>query len=311
MHRTKVKPEYTAHALLLYHTRPAFFFQLDIRTTAQSYPRVCEANMKSDSAIMTTYAEDNEYSIQPIRWLLRPISVWPVSDSSIKARILSDVLLIVCVFLIVGTLVPCALGIFLDENKDLETKLREFGPLSNWVLASLKYSSLLMHVDDIRLCIEHVETDWRTVTKLEDRDVMLRNAKIGRFIAIFAAAFMHSGVFSYNIFQGITADKSAALQNNVSVRPLPFAFYNKILNTTTTPTYEMVFAMQYMSTFVVNSVAVATCSLTAVFVMHACGQLKILISLLENLIDEEDEKGEGSVQQKFAIIVEHHLRVLR
>ncbi|EZA52122.1 ObirOr5-L26 [Ooceraea biroi] len=254
-----------------------------------------------------SYADDTEYSIQPIRWLLRPISVWPVS--SIKERILSAVLLIVCVFLIAGTLVPCALAIFLDQNKDVETKVRDFGPLSNWVLASLKYCSLLSHVGDIRRCLEHVDADWRAVTKHEDREMMLRNAKIGRFIALFAALFMHSGVFSYSIFQAMTMNESV-LGDNASMHSLPFAFYDKILDTTTSPTYEIVFIMQFLSTFVVNSVAVSTVSLIAVFVMHACGQIKILISLLENFVDETSEKWENSTQGKYAVIVEHHLRVL-
>ncbi|XP_011148008.2 odorant receptor 82a-like isoform X2 [Harpegnathos saltator] len=260
------------------------------------------------SWIALSYMEDNEYSIQPIRWLLKPISVWPVADSSIKERILSDILLITCVFLIVGTMVPCALAIFLDETTDMETKVREFGPLSNWMLASLKYCSLLAHVGDIRRCIEHVETDWKIVTKTVDREVMLKNARIGRFIAFFSATFMHSGVFSYSIFRVLTREDSVA-KDNTSVHALPFAFYDKIVDTTMSPAYELVFAMQCLSTFVVNSVGIATCSLTAVFVMHACGQLKILMSFLVNLTDKENEK-KNSMKQKFAVIVNYHLRVL-
>lgn len=261
-------------------------------------------------SIIFNYIENKEYSIQPIRWLLKPISVWPVTDSSIAQRILSVVLLIACIFLIAGTLVPCALAIFFDETKDVEMKIRDFGPLSNWVLASLKYVSLLAHVGDIHRCIQHIEADWRVVTKLEEQEVMLKSAKIGRFIAIFSAAFIHSGVFSYGLFRGVTLGKSAVEGENVSVRALPFAFYDKILDTTTSPMYEIVFAIQCLSTFVVNSVTVGTCSLTAVFVLHACGQLKILMSLLNNLIDERNEKRDFS-QKKFAVVVEHHLKVFR
>lgn len=257
---------------------------------------------------MLNYLEGKEYSIQPIRWLLKPISVWPVK-SSYKERILSLVLLMVCIFLIVSTLVPCALAVFLDETKDLEKKVRDFGPLSNWVLASFKYCALLMHVSDIGQCIEHIETDWQTMTKIEEREHMLRCAKIGRFIAIFSAIFGHSGVFLYGIFQGMAMDESVIKEDNMSMHSLPFAFYDRILDTSISPAYEIVFAIQCLSTFVVNSVTVGTCCITAVFVMHACGQLKILISLLDNLVDERNEKGNSS-QQKFAVIVEHHLRVL-
>ncbi|XP_039304872.1 uncharacterized protein LOC105195341 isoform X2 [Solenopsis invicta] len=263
---------------------------------------------RQNSPVAFNYIENKEYSIQPIRWLLKPISVWPVTDSSIVERILSVVLLIVCIFLIASTLVPCALAIFLDETKDLEMKMRDFGPLSNWILASLKYVSLLTHVGDIHRCIKHIETDWRAVTKLEEQEMMLRNARIGRFIAIFSATIMHSGVFSYGIFRGMTLSAQSTESNNVTVRPLPFPFYEKIVDTTTSPMYEIVFVTQCLSTFVVNSVGVGTCSLTAVFVMHACGQLNILMSLLDNLIDKENEKRNSS--QKFAVIIEHHLKVL-
>lgn len=265
--------------------------------------------LPQNPSISFNYIENKEYSIQPIRWLLKPISVWPVTDSSITEKIVSIISLIACIFLIISTLVPCALAIYLDETKDVEMKIRDFGPLSNWVLASLKYISLLAHVGDIYQCIKHIETDWRTVTKFEEQEVMLRTARIGRFIAIFSATFVHSGVFSYSIFRGMTLSESV-IEYNVSVRSLPFAFYDKILDTTTSPIYEIVFTIQCLSTFVVNSVTVGTCSLTAVFVMHACGQLKILISLLDNLIDEMNEKRDSS-QQKFAIIVEHHLKILR
>ncbi|XP_029160854.1 uncharacterized protein LOC114932695 [Nylanderia fulva] len=236
--------------------------------------------------IIFNYIEDNEYSIQPIRWLLRPISIWPVS--SVKQKILSKMLLVLCIFLIISVLIPSALAIFLDETKDVEAKLRDFGPLSNWLLASFKYCSLLMHVDDIRQCLEYVKSDWRAVTKIEEREVMLKNARIGRFIAIFSATFIHSGVFSYSIFQAMSLDESAG--NNVSVHSLPFAFYDKILDTTTSPAYEIMFTIQFLSTFVVNSIVVATCCVTSVFVMHACGQLKILMSLIDNLVNKENEK---------------------
>lgn len=272
---------------------------------------ICKAKKESfmqSFPIMSTYLKDKEYSIQPIRWLLKPISVWPVKNSY-KEKILSIVSMIVCIFLIISTLVPCALAVFLDETKNLDTKLRDFGPLSNWILASLKYCALLIHVDDIGQCIEHIETDWWAVTKIEERELMLQSAKIGRFIALFAAMFVHTGVFSYSIFRGMTMDESVTKKDNTSMHSLPFAFYDKILDTTMSPAYEIIFAIQCLSTFVVNSVTVGTCSITAVFVMHACGQLKILMSLLNNLVDETNKKRNTS-QQKFAIIVEHHLRIL-
>jgi hypothetical protein len=207
-------------------------------------------------------------------------------------------------------MIPSGLGILIESQETFEAKLRDIGPLTFWFMAMVNYSFLVIHIDDISICIEHVKKDWQIVKKSEDREIMLRNAKIGRFIAGFCAVFMHSGVFSYNAIRGLSKDIIYVENDSVLVRALPYPFYSKILDAHFSPAYEFVFFLQCLSTFVVNSVTVAACGLTAVFVMHACGQLKILISWLDNFVDEKNEE-KTPVRQKFAIIVQHHLRVLR
>jgi len=269
-------------------------------------------NRKNDSSTFTsTCLINNEYSIQIIRWILKAINLWPRSvDASIVETIFSEFLTFVCYILIISTMIPSGLGILIESQETYETKLRNIGPLTFWFIAMVNYSFLVIHIDDIRICIEHVKKDWQIVKKSKDREIMLRNAKIGRFIAGFCAVFMHSGVFSYNVIRGFSKDIIYVENSSVLVRALPYPFYSKILDAHFSPAYEFVFLLQCLSTFVVNSVTVAACGLTAVFVMHACGQLKILISWLDNFVDEENKK-EIPVKQKFAIIAQHHLRVLR
>ncbi|KAM0725285.1 hypothetical protein ACS0PU_008771 [Formica fusca] len=267
--------------------------------------------MNNPGTIASTYLIDNEYSIQIIRWILKAINLWPRStDISIVEKARSKFLIFICYFLIIATMIPSGLSIFLESQETFEVKLRSFGPLTFWFMAMINYSCLLMHVDDIRSCVKHVETDWRLIKKVEDRQIMLRNAKIGRFIAGFCTVFMHSGVFSYNVARVFSKDVLYMDNSSVMVRALPYPFYSKILNAHFSPAYEFVFFLQCFSTFVVNSVTVAACGLAAVFVMHACGQLKILMSWLDNLLDGQNEE-KNSIKQRFAIIVEHHLRVLR
>ncbi|GAB1864865.1 Odorant receptor [Camponotus japonicus] len=267
-------------------------------------------SMNNPDIVASTYLVDNEYSIQIIRWILKAINLWPRStDISIVEKALSKFLIFVCYFLMIATMIPSGLSIFMESQETFEDKLRSFGPLTFWFMAMINYSCLLMHVDDISSCIKHVKTDWRLIKKIEDRQLMLRNAKIGRFIAGFCAVFMHSGVFSYNVARGFSKDVLYMENSSVIVRALPYPFYSKILNAHFSPAYEFVFFLQCFSTFVVNSITVAACGLAAVFVMHACGQLKILMSSLDNLVDEQNEERH-SMKQRFAIIVKHHLRVL-
>ncbi|XP_018364251.1 PREDICTED: odorant receptor 82a-like [Trachymyrmex cornetzi] len=207
-------------------------------------------------------------------------------------------------------MVPNGLSMFVDSQMSYETRLQNFGPLTFWFIAMVNYSCLLMHVDDIHNCVEHVKMDWLIIRRFEDQKVMLKSAKLGRFIAGFCAVFMHCGVFSYNVVQGLSKSILHMENSSIVVRGLPYPFYNKILNVHFSPAYEFVFFLQCLSSFVVNCVTVATCGLTAVFVMHACGQMKIMISWLKNFIDDKKEER-TSLRQRFAIIVNHHLRILR
>ncbi|KAL6259093.1 hypothetical protein P5V15_009015 [Pogonomyrmex californicus] len=262
------------------------------------------------STSMYTADKYNEYSIQIMRWILRAISLWPLPvDASIIEKICSDFTICLCYFLMIVIMVPNGLSIFIESQESYETIIRNIGPITFWFIAMVNYSCLLMHVDDIRACVEHVKADWRVMSKTQNRQVMLKTARIGRFITGFCAVFMHSGVFSYNVAQGLSKDILQVGNSSIEVRVLPYPFYSKILDTHYSPAYECIFFVQCLSSFVVNSVTVATCSIGAVFVMHACGQLRIMMSLLENLVDERNEE-KTSVRQRFVIIVEHHLRVL-
>lgn len=267
--------------------------------------------INNPSTFTSTYLVDNEYSIQIIRWILKVINLWPRPvNASVAEKIFSEFLTFGCYILIISTMIPSGLGILIESRETYEAKLRNIGPLTFWFMAMVNYSFLMIHIDDIRICIEHVKEDWQIVKKKEDREIMLGNAKIGRFIAGFCAVFMHSGVFSYNAIRGLSKDIIYVENSSVLVRALPYPFYSKILDAHFSPAYEIVFFLQCLSTFVVNSVTVAACGLTAVFVMHACGQLKILMSWLNNFMDEKNKEN-TFVRQKFAIIVEHHLRILR
>jgi len=58
------------------------------------------------------------------------------------------------------------------------------------------------------------------------------------------------------------------------------------------------------------SIVISACGLTAIFVVHACGQLKILIGLMKSLV-QKSWLEEREVDKKLAQIVKHQIRVRR
>ncbi|XP_025075319.1 uncharacterized protein LOC105432494 [Pogonomyrmex barbatus] len=253
------------------------------------------------------YQLDSEYSIQLNRWFLKPISAWPGTSTGLAGKILSRGIQFVCHSLIAFTVVPCALYIIFEPNVYL--KLKAFGPMIHWIMGGANYCSLLSRSYEIRKCVDHMRADWRYVGNTHDREVMLQNAKFGRFVCTFCAVFMQGGVCSYSIITTLTSSIVRIGNVTITTHQLPCPFYTGLVDTRYSPANEIVIVFQLLSTVIVNTVTVGACSLAAVFATHACGQLNILMMRLDELVDGKESEHKAT-RQKLAAIVEHHLRVL-
>ena len=260
------------------------------------------------------HVRDYEYSIQVNRWFLRPIGAWPkLTKTSRTQKLLSRMLNVACHTVIIFTIAPCVLYI-LCEDESAKARMKAVGPMSHWLMGELNYCCLLMRSSDIARCVEHVEHDWQIVHSANDRELMLKNAKIGRFIAYVAALCMHSGVLLYNMITGFKKIEFHVGNDSYSMYLLPCPVYTNLLDVRFSPVNEIVFALQFLSGIIVTSVTVGACGLAAVLAMHACGQLNVVMARLDELVDRrEEEKREGRqvAQRKLGFIVEHHLRTLR
>ncbi|XP_053973307.1 odorant receptor 82a-like [Hylaeus volcanicus] len=262
---------------------------------------------RENSTINIGYNQDYECSIQVNRWFLKPIGAWPrTNESTGTDRFLVKLLNLVCHSLIVFTFAPCALFI-LFEDTNLEVRMNAIGPMSHWLMSELNYCCLLLRANDIRSCLKHMENDWKVARQPEHREMMLENAKFGRFIACIAALCMNLGVCSYTIITGFRKTVFHVGNETLSMFQLPCPFYTKLLDVRFSPVNEIVLGMQLMSVFIANSVTVGACGLAAVLATHACGQLDVVMSRLDNMVDSR--KGQTS-DSKLAYIVEHHLHAL-
>ncbi|XP_029660088.1 odorant receptor 82a-like isoform X1 [Formica exsecta] len=260
------------------------------------------------TSIKFTHKNNNDYSLQLTRWFLMPIAAWPRAHTSTTERVSLQAHILACSSLIAIVMVPCLLYVSLEE-KDIQMKLSVMGPLSHWIMGTINYWLLLMRSDDIRECVQHMEMDWRLIRRIDDQVVMLRYAKIGRFIAGFCAVFMQSGTFLFVVAKAMTSISILVGNVTTSMHPMTCPIYSKFIDTRFSPANEIMLVVELLSCFIVNSITVGACSLAAVFAMHAYGQLNMLFSWLNNLVADED-KGNEYAEQKLAAIVEHHLRVL-
>jgi len=250
----------------------------------------------------------NDYSLQLNRWFLKPIGAWPLNASSSVWKIFVSLQILICSSMVASITVPCLLYILFEEG-NIKLKLNAIGPLFHRVMGSINYWVLLKRSNDIHKLIRHMETDWNLIQRIDDREVMLQHAKFGRSVSIICGVIMQIGTFLFSLARAMKTTPIIVGNETFTSYPMTCPIYSKIIDTRFSPVNEIALVVQFLSNFVVNSSTVGACSLAAVFVIHACGQLNVLYAWLRELV--ENQKDNHIVERKLAIIVEHHLRILR
>ncbi|KAL6426527.1 hypothetical protein ACFW04_009152 [Cataglyphis niger] len=77
------------------------------------------------------------------------------------------------------------------------------------------------------------------------------------------------------------------------------------------PIYEIVYLAHCVCGYTMYSVTAGSCGLAAIFAAHACGQIDIIASRLEDLPRGKNFERSSDVNQRIAAIVSGHVRILR
>ncbi|XP_014467441.1 PREDICTED: odorant receptor 13a-like [Dinoponera quadriceps] len=253
------------------------------------------------------YQDDIMYITKVTRHVLSVLGVWPSLsvNKSFGGKICRLLLITISWTLLYCVLIPGFLFWLIEKRTRIKiqtTPILLFG-----VMAIGKYSNLIFREGQIKRCLKHIEDDWKNVMNTDARNTMLESARTGRRLVVLCGVFMYGSGLSFRSILPLSKGKIVTAQN-ITIKPLPCPGYFFSLDAQVSPNYEMIFAMQFFSGLVTFSITTGVCGLTAVFVMHACGQLKILINLMTHLVEEQwNEKH--SVNRKLAEIVEYQIRI--
>ncbi|XP_015431162.1 PREDICTED: odorant receptor 4-like [Dufourea novaeangliae] len=226
-----------------------------------------------DTVSNVHHVEDYNYSVQVNQWILKPSVLY-----------------------------------ILFEQADTHTRMQAIGPMSHWMLGGVNYCCLSLKSKDILSCIEHLETDWKMVKRPNDRQLMLKNAKVGRLIVSIAAVCMNVGVLSHTLIAGFKRAVFQVGNESYSMLRLPCPVYTQLMDVRFSPLNEIVFFLQCWAGLIVNLVTTGACGFAAVFAMHACGQLDIVMLHLEEMVEQNEDQP--SAQKKLGTMVDIHLRAL-
>ncbi|XP_067214078.1 odorant receptor 4-like isoform X2 [Linepithema humile] len=256
----------------------------------------------------SNYKADIKYTVQVHKVIMGFIGVWPMLEKQPRCqkRLLEGLLRAACCFLLSFNLIPWALYMFVIVDT-FSRRLRMLGALCFYSMVPAMYCTLMLRQDRIRECVKHVEEDWRNVRNVNDRKIMLDKARSGRFILICTILFLFTSGFTYRLIQPIVRGK-IVVNENVTIRPLVQGNYYIFFDPQHSPAYEIIFSLHLLTGIVIYIVTASVCGVTALFTMHACGQLEMLVTWLENLANENHWSKEYSTHARLALIIAHHVR---
>ena len=139
---------------------------------------------------------------------------------------------------------------------------------------------------------------------------MLKYGKIGRNLTIYCALFAYSGnIFYVTILQ--YAIGSQIDDNNRTIRMLLYPTYSGFFDVQRSPIYEFVYVLQCLCTFLLNAVTCGSCGLAALFATHTCGQIDVIMSQLDDLVDGKFFKKNYNSNNRLTEIVQHHIKIIK
>ncbi|XP_012062998.1 PREDICTED: odorant receptor 22c-like [Atta cephalotes] len=238
---------------------------------------------------------------------MKIIGTWPLTHSSIE-MLWYRVLNVICYILLALLLIPSGVYIVL-EIKDFYNQLKLGSALTFFFMAVLKYCALLLRENDIRKCVDYIKSDWRNVRYMDERRIMLQNANFGRRLIVICSVLMYGGVTFYFVAVPLTRAKIKEEDTNLTYRRLVFPVPSVIVDARRSPVNEIFYFIQLFAGFIAHNITVAACSLAALLAMHACGQLQVLMSWINHLVDGREGVND-TTNERLAKIIQLHMRIL-
>ncbi|XP_033301937.1 odorant receptor 13a-like [Bombus bifarius] len=263
---------------------------------------------RTDQSRNPNYEEDIIYVTKHNKWVLNSIGIWPAMVGGI-GKFLPRIAIGLSNLILFFTLVQCVLHIVL-EQKDPLLRLKILGLTCFSFISLMKYWALTIRKPKIEYCIEQLYADWKQIEYQRDRKLMLKYGKIGRRLTVYSAVFMYSGGIIYHTVMQY-AIGSYVDEFNSTIKLLVYPTYSGLYDVQKSPVYELVYVLQCICGYVFDTVTVGACGLAALFATHTCGQIDVIMSRLNDLIDGKFSKENSNTSVRLMEIVEHHIRTLK
>lgn len=149
--------------------------------------------------------------------------------------------------------------------------------------------------------------DWSGPIGDQDRETMLRNARLSRAISIVCSTLTYFMLLAFVSLQvWSNAENASETDLGGLLHPATFPY-----ETSKSPNYEITWLGQLMGTVLTAICYSCFDTFLAVLVLHLCGQLTVLGTALEDLVNATRRNDYKTFEQRLSSIVNRHNHLSR
>lgn len=255
------------------------------------------------------YKNDIDYVIKISRTLLTPIGIYPLHGSETKlSKILVSLQIIGIFSLMLFLLVPHLIFTYFVAD-DLRRLMKIIAAQFFNSLALIKFWTLIINKKELRWCLKELQNSWRDIGSEEEREIMTKNAKIGRIFTVAYLSLSYGGALPYHIVMPLVAERIIK-EDNSTLIPLPYPSEYVFWVPGDSPGY--VYYSLFVGQIIISSIILSTnCgiySLIATYIMHACCLFELVHKHLESIVDAA---AKGQFDNHLAAIIDKHNQAIQ
>ena len=231
------------------------------------------------------YLSDYTFVVCVARTLLTPLGIWPRYGNDTffsKTLVLLHILTVFGFMLFL--LIPHFYYTFFDAE-DLRKLMKIIAAQVFSSLGVIKFWTMIINKREIKSCLVDIENNFKNVDTKKDREIMRKNAKIGRMFTTAYLGLSYGGALPYHIIMPLVADKIVKEDNTTQI-PLPYLTDYIFFVVETSPFYEFIFVLQIFISSLILSTNCGVYSMLAAIIMHAVCLFEIVCERLQNVTED-------------------------
>ncbi|XP_012284542.1 odorant receptor 2a [Orussus abietinus] len=252
------------------------------------------------------WREDLDFEIGWTRNNLRILGIWPDSGRPGKDSLFYRYkFLIPSMLMLIYIILPQTLYLFFawgDLEHCVDALLTADVPI---LTALIKFLSFSYHREAINSIVSFVTEDWKRPKSREERETMMRNAKIARGISLRISILLYLAMAAH-VASHIATEVRRRLSNDTNLEPQVLLRGYYPFDTKKSPNYELLSFMQLISGIGGALSYSNVDSFVGATILHVCAQFSNLRFLAAKMLRKAEKQEPLEFRKTLRIIVERH-----